>query len=140
MSSNKSYYELMQLETFEERFRYLQKNQKIGFETFGPDRIFNQKFYSSTEWKHCRNKIILRDNGCDLGHPDHPIYGKIYIHHINPLSMDDMTNPDILLNPDNLICMSLDTHNAIHFSDDRVLEKYTVVERSPNDTCPWKRG
>lgn len=130
----------MTLNTFEDRFHYLQTHCKIGVDTFGFDRYLNQKFYNSVEWKRVRNFVIARDNGCDLGMPDRPIYGKICIHHINPIDQQDVINSsDKLFNPDNLICVSQETHNAIHYGDDSIVHKYDVVERSPNDTIPWRK-
>lgn len=138
--SRKSYEELITFETFEERFRYLQTHSKIGVDTFGFDRYLNQKFYNSVEWKRVRNFVIARDNGCDLGMQDRPIYGKICIHHINPIDQQDVVNAsDKLFNPDNLICVSQETHNAIHYGDESIVHKYDVVERTPNDTIPWRK-
>lgn len=136
--SIRTYSELITLPTFEERFKYLKIGGRVGEETFGYDRIFNQKFYSSTEWKQLRHHIIVRDNGCDLGIKDRMIYGPIYIHHINPILLDDIRNAtDILLNPEYLISTSFPTHNAIHYGDERLIVK-APIERRPNDTCPWR--
>lgn len=138
---NKSYSELQTLETFEERFRYLQTHSVIGVDTFGHGRYMNQKFYKSAEWKRIRNYVIVRDNGCDLGIPDRQILGTIYIHHINPITQDDIINStEKLFDPENLICVSLETHNAIHYGDDSIVHKYDINERSPNDTSPWLKG
>lgn len=139
--SIRTYSELMTLPTFEERFKYLQLKGQVGKETFGFDRIFNQKFYTSQEWKRVRREVILRDNGCDLGSEDHPIPEKqpIYIHHMNPILLDDINNrTEILLNPEFLISTTFPTHNAIHYGDENLLPK-GPIERSKNDTCPWKR-
>lgn len=134
----RSYSELLQLKTFEERFAYLKIAGEVGNPTFGYDRYFNQQFYHSSEWRRARNEIILRDNGCDLGIPDYEIYGRIYIHHINPITKDDVENfSDRLLDPDNLICVTFDTHNAIHYGDEHTLPK-VPIERVPGDTCPWR--
>ena len=134
-----SYNEMAQFPTFEERYRYLKQNAKVAEDTFGFERYLNQQFYKSREWQQIRNYIIVRDNGCDLGCPDRPIQGNIYIHHINPISKEDVIeHSDKLVDPNNLVCVSLETHNAIHYGDDQILEKYEFVERTPNDTCPWK--
>lgn len=137
----KSYKELMTLDTYESRLKYLQTHNKVGYDTFGNLRLLNQALYKSYEWKKIRTKVILRDKGCDLGCPDRPIFGKIYIHHINPITADDILkrNP-IIFNMDNLISVSMETHNAIHYGDESVIHKYDVVERYPGDTCPWKKG
>ena len=135
----RSYKELSRLATFEERFKYLQLKGAVGRDTFGFDRWFNQQFYRSAEWKHIRDSVILRDNGCDLGIPGREIYGKIIIHHLNPISLKDIEdNTDILMDPDNLITTTHMTHNAIHYGDDHLLMKDPIV-RKPNDTCPWKQ-
>ena len=136
---SKSYRELSALPTFEERFRYLKLHGTVGKDTFGFDRIFNQVFYTrSAEWKRIRNRVIIRDNGCDLGIEGYDIYGRIIIHHMNPITLDDIENAtDFLLNPDYLICVSHDTHNAIHYGNEYLLPK-VPIERCRNDTCPWK--
>lgn len=140
MKTIKRYSELSQLSSFEDRFRYLKLDGQVGVDTFGFDRYMNQQFYKSKEWKDIRDKVIVRDNGCDLGSPDNPIKGKIYIHHMNPLSPDDIENStENLLNPEYLICVSHATHNALHYGDDSILERNKIVERGPNDTCPWKK-
>ena len=134
----KSYRELVQLGTFDERFEYLNLSGKVSDPTFGYDRIFNQYFYHSSEWRRTRNGIILRDNGCDLGIPGYEIGNRIYIHHINPITKEDVEEmSDRLFDPDNLICVSFDTHNAIHFGTERTLPKIPI-ERAPGDMCPWR--
>ena len=136
----KTYKELSRLKTFEERFKYLQLKGAVGEDTFGFDRWINQQFYRSTEWRIVRNAVILRDDGCDLGDPEHPILGRVIIHHMNPVRKEDFDqNPDYLLNPDYLICVSHNTHNAIHYGDENLLSK-EWNPRTPNDTCPWKKG
>lgn len=136
--SIKTYSELMLLPTFEERFRYLQLNGSVCKETFGFDRYLNQNFYRSAEWKRVRDKVIIRDNGCDLGIEDRLIYGNVLIHHMNPINDKDIYNlTDILLNPEYLICVSHNTHNAIHYGNEELLVKAPIV-RTKNDTCPWK--
>ena len=136
----KSYSELSQLETFEERFEYLRLDGIVGKDTFGFDRIFNQKFYRSEEWKQVRDFVIVRDNGCDLGVEGHEIYGnRIIIHHMNPISIDDIRHSTRnLLDPEYLITTIHRTHNAIHYGDENQLIK-APIERVRNDTCPWRR-
>ena len=112
------YHELIQLPTFEERFEYLKLNGSVGEDTFGFDRFMNQLFYRSQKWKSIRDKVIVRDNGCDLGLDGYDIYGKIYIHHMNPIRVEDILDvTEYLLNPDYLICTTLETHNAIHYGN-----------------------
>lgn len=135
----KTYSEISLLKTFEERFRYLQLNGVVGEETFGFDRFINQAFYRSQEWKSIRDFVIIRDSGCDLGIDGHDIYSKVFIHHMNPILPRDIeTKSDLLLNPEYLITTTLDTHNAIHYGDESLLVT-APVERSRNDTCPWKK-
>lgn len=136
----KSYSELSQLETFEERFEYLRLDGIVGKDTFGFDRIFNQKFYRSEEWKQVRDFVIVRDNGCDLGIEGHKIFGnRIIIHHMNPISIDDIRHSTRnLLDPEYLITTIHRTHNAIHYGDEDQLIK-APIERVRNDTCPWRR-
>jgi len=134
----RTYSELSKRQTFEERYRYLQLNGIVGEETFGFDRFLNQQFYRSREWKAIRDMVIVRDNGCDLGVEGYEIHGKIYIHHMNPISkLDVRTQSDFLLNPEYLICTTHATHNSIHYGDEKLLMS-TLVERVPNDTCPWR--
>lgn len=135
----RNYHELKKLSTFEERFEYLKLHGTVGKDTFGFDRIFNQQFYRSSEWKRIRNTVIIRDNGCDLGIEGHDIFGKILIHHMNPISIKDIQNStDFLLNPDYLICVSHETHNAIHYGNKLLIRK-APIERTKNDTCPWRK-
>lgn len=134
----KTYTELVSIPTFEERFRYLELEGLVGRETFGFDRYLNQKFYRSPEWKRVRQEVIVRDNGCDLGMEDRPIFGKIIIHHINPISIDDLTQKESwVLNPEFLISTCKKTHDAIHYSDESILF-VEPIERKPNDTCLWR--
>lgn len=134
----RTYLELSQLPTFEKRYEYLKLGGIVGEETFGFDRYINQIFYKSKEWKDIRDCVIVRDNGCDLGMEGHEIYGKIFIHHMNPLSKKDLeARTRFLLDPEYLICTSLQTHNAIHYGDESLLLQMPA-ERSWNDTCPWK--
>ena len=135
----RTYSDLIQLPTFEERFRYLQLNSSVGKETFGFDRYLNQNFYRSAEWKRIRDKVIIRDNGCDLGIEDRLIYGRVIIHHMNPVTDKDIVDlTSFLLNPEYLICVSHNTHNAIHYGNEDLLMKGPVI-RTKNDTCPWKQ-
>ncbi len=134
----KTYSDLLKLCTFEERFRYLQLNGRVAQETFGFSRFINQNFYSTPEWKSVRDFVILRDSGCDLGIEGYDIHDRILIHHINPISTEDIiTRSEFLLNPEYLITTTHNTHNAIHYGDESMLMT-TFVERSRNDTCPWK--
>lgn len=136
----KSYSELSRLSTFEERYQYLKLHGVVGEDTFGYNRVFNQYFYHSPEWRRTRREVILRDNGCDLGLSGYDINGRIYVHHINPVTLEDVeTLSDRLFDPENLICVSFDTHNAIHYGDERGLPK-SPIERVPGDTCPWRRN
>lgn len=128
----KTYSELVRLSSFEDRFRYLKLRGKIGEDTFGFDRYFNQKFYRSYEWKQIRDQVIVRDGACDLGIPDREIFGKVIIHHMNPFRVEDLTGDaaEDLLNPEYLICVSHETHNAIHYGDESILPE-VYVERPP---------
>lgn len=135
----RTYTELIQLQTFEERYRYLQLNGSVGADTFGFDRYLNQTFYRSKEWKLIRDKVIVRDNGCDLGVEGYEIHGRIYIHHMNPLLLEDIIDrTEFLLNPEYLITTTHSTHNAIHYGDESLLVT-APIERAPNDTCPWRK-
>ena len=138
---NRTYSELITLPTFEERFKYLQLNGAVGRDTFGFDRYLNQYIYQrSQRWKSVRDKIIVRDNGCDLGVEGYSIYGRIIIHHINPISVEDiLSDRDWIFDPEFLICVSHRTHNAIHYGDESLLPQ-TLIERTKNDTCPWRRN
>ena len=135
----RTYSELCELPTFEDRFRYLQLNGVVGQDTFGFDRYLNQVFYRSPEWKRVRDMVIVRDNGCDLAMDGYDIRGRILIHHMNPVSLRDINdrNED-LLNPEYLITTTHQTHNAIHYGDESLLPR-GPIERKPFDTCPWKR-
>lgn len=134
----RTYSELITLPTFEERFRYLKLSGQIGIETFGFDRYINQVFYTSYEWRNLRDKILVRDNGGDMGLADYPINGRILVHHMNPITLQDITerNADIL-NPEYLISVGHDTHNAIHYGDESLLRTKVLVERCPGDTTLW---
>ena len=135
----RTYSELSRIDNFMDRFEYLSLKGTVAEETFGFDRYLNQKFYRSTEWRRLRNQIIVRDNGCDLGISGHDIFEHIFIHHMNPLKVEDLINStDYLLNPEYLICVSRLTHNAIHYGDKSLLPSMDLVERKPNDQCPWR--
>jgi len=135
----RTYSELITFPTFEERFRYLQLKGRVGDETFGFDRYLNQLFYNSREWRDLRNEVIVRDHGCDLGIEDRVIYGRVMIHHMNPISVDDiLKRSDFLLNPEYLISTISTTHNAIHYGDESLLFQ-APIERRKNDTCPWRQ-
>lgn len=135
----RTYSELMKLPTFEERFQYLKLNGAVGQDTFGFERYLNQTFYRSKEWKRIRDYVIIRDNGCDLAMDDREICDRIYIHHMNPIIANDILNEsEFLLDPEYLICTTQRTHNAIHYGDESLLYQ-GPIERTPNDTCPWKR-
>lgn len=138
MTSIRTYSELIKLPTFEERFRYLKLNGVVGEETFGFDRYINQAFYQSPEWRSLRNYIIIRDNGCDLGFPDRELNSRIYIHHMNPITKEDiLAMNEYVMNPEYLICVSKTTHDAIHYGDESLLVT-APIERRKNDTCPWR--
>ena len=135
----KTYSELISLPTFEERLEYLRLYGQVGEDTFGFDRYLNQLFYSSPEWKKIRQQVIIRDFGCDLGIRDHEISEKIYIHHMNPLTKEDIINKtEFLLNPEYLICVSYNTHQIIHYGNREFIYKQDPIIRSKNDTCPWR--
>lgn len=138
--NSRTYSELITIPTFIERYNYLRLGGKIGEDTFGFDRYINQLFYSSSEWKNFRSEMIIRDNGCDLGLEGYEINGLIILHHINPLRADDINLRRIerILNPENVICVSFNTHNAIHYGDDSLLITEPIM-RTKNDTCPWRR-
>ena len=133
----RSYRELSRLLTFEERYRYLRLQGKVGKDTFGFDRYLNQALYGSQEWKRFRREILIRDDGCDLGIPERLIQGKVLIHHINPLTAEDLEKrSSAIFDPDNVICVSHMTHQAIHYGDESLLSKDPIVRR-PGDHCPW---
>lgn len=137
----KTYSELITLPTFKERFEYLKIGGAVGKETFGYDRYLNQILYTSDEWRNFRRDIIIRDNGCDLACPGFEIPKgiKILIHHINPITVEDVLNRDPkIFDPENVIATTLNTHNAIHYGDASLLT-LAPLERSKNDTCPWRR-
>lgn len=136
----RTYSELIKIPTFKERFEYLKLGGQVGVETFGFDRYLNQTLYRSSEWKRFRRDVIIRDNGCDLAMDDYEIVGKILVHHIDPLTIEDVLkrHPKIF-DPENVICTSLNTHNAIHYGDASLLITEPII-RTKYDTCPWKRA
>lgn len=130
---------LSTIDTFKDRYRYLKLDGIVAYDTFGGKRWLNQAFYQSREWRKFRNDIIIRDKGCDLGLEDFPIQGKIIIHHLNPITLDDFyNNPECMLDSDNVVCVSHRTHQAIHYSNESLLYYQNYTERKPNDTIPWK--
>lgn len=134
----RTYTELSKIQTFEERYEYLRLGGSVGDTTFGFDRYLNQVFYRSQRWKAVRDFVILRDNACDLGVEGFDIYGKILIHHMNPITLKDIEKEsDYLLDPEFLICTTHNTHNAIHYGDESLLV-VSPIERRINDTCPWR--
>ena len=136
--SIKTYSELITIPTFEERFEYLQLKGSVGKDTFGYDRYLNQVLYRSPEWKRLRNQIIIRDNGCDLACDGYDVYGKVLIHHLNPITVEDvLARSRKVFDPDNLVCVSHSTHNAIHYGDVDLLVTGPII-RTKNDTCPWR--
>jgi hypothetical protein len=133
----KSYSDMIQYSTFESRYDYLRLGGSVGAATFGHSRYINQAFYTSRIWISIRNEVIIRDNGCDLGIPDREIFDRVVIHHMNPITEDDIDElTHFALDPEFLVCVSRDTHNAIHFSDSNLLPKLPI-ERTPYDTSPW---
>ena len=135
----RTYTELVTLNSFADRYRYLQLYGSVGEETFGFDRFINQNFYKSQEWKSIRDFVIVRDNGCDLGVDGYEIHGNIYIHHMNPIMLKDIIHQsEFLLDPEYLISTTFNTHNAIHYGDENSIIKDPIV-RSKNDTCPWRQ-
>lgn len=140
MKSNiKTYSDLIQISSFIERYRYLRLGGKAGEITFGNDRYLNQTLYRSLEWKSFRRDMIIRDNGCDLGMDGYSIQGKIMLHHINPITIEDMYNRSpAIFDEENVICVSARTHNAIHYGDEELLMIDEIIERRPNDTIPWR--
>lgn len=138
MLRSKNYSELIRIPTFKDRYNYLRLDGDVGSVTFGFDRYLNQRFYHSGEWRSIRNHVIARDKGCDMAMDGRIIYEKIYIHHINPICMKDIELArDLLLDPEYLVCVSHDTHNAIHYGTESLLPKDPIIRR-PGDTCPWR--
>ena len=131
--------EVYRRKTFEERYAYLKLGGIVGESTFGYDRYLNQTLYKSGLWRASRDLVIIRDEGCDLGDPDREIFGRIIVHHLNPITIEQIEQNDpFLFDPEFLICTSDNTHNAIHYGDESLLVQLPI-ERRPNDTCPWAR-
>lgn len=136
----RTYSELKDIPTFKERYKYLKLSGKVGLDTFGFDRYLNQTFYKSPEYRKIRQEVILRDNGCDLGLDGYEIFGKILVHHMNPITKRDiLERSDYALNPEYLICVSHNTHNAIHYGDESLLQLDIPIVRKPNDQAPWRK-
>lgn len=135
----RTYSELVKIDSFKERFDYLRIGGKVGDVTFGYDRYLNQLLYTSKRWRKLRDEILIRDEGCDMAHPDWVIPGKIIVHHMNPIELEDLEEGnEEVFDPEYLVCVSATTHIAIHFSDDKLLlQEY--VPRHSGDTCPWVR-
>lgn len=140
MMTMRTYTELSKLKTFEERFEYLKLNGIVSERTFGGSRWMNQMFYQQIpEWKEARRKVIVRDLGCELGLDGYPIKGRIIVHHMNPITKDDISGrSELVLDPEYLICVSQTLHDAIHYGNAELLPK-KYEERKPGDTCPWKQ-
>lgn len=137
---SKSYSELIQISNFRDRFNYLKIGGMVGEMTFGSHRELNQSLYTSQEWKDIRREVIIRDNGNDMGADGYEIVGSIYIHHINPITIEDLLKKrDCIFNLENLISVSFNTHNAIHYGDFNLISRNELVVRTKNDTCPWRR-
>lgn len=135
----KTYSELIAIPTYIERYRYLRLGGTVGRKTFGVYRRLNQEFYRSRQWLHFRNEIIIRDRGQDLAFDGMDIHGAIAIHHLNPIAVEDIVNSSpALFDPENVVCCTFNTHQAIHYGDESLLPIDLFVERSPNDTCPWR--
>jgi hypothetical protein len=139
MTITRTYSELCKFDTFDERFDYLKLHGEVGYSTFGFDRYINQQFYASNEWKQAREYVIWRDNGCDLGIPGYEIFRGLFIHHINPMVVDDIIHQEEwVINPEYLITTTQKTHNAIHYGNKSLLPK-VVMARIPGDTMLWNR-
>ena len=137
----RTYSELIELPTFEERYKYLRLDGRVGEDTFGFDRYINQSFYKSREWKDIRDYVITRDNGCDLAVEGYAIHGRILIHHMNPITKSDILDrSEFLLNPEYLISTVKSTHDAIHYGDEQSLINREPITRYKNDTCPWRHN
>lgn len=135
---SKSYSELVSIHGYKERFDYLKIGGKVGLETFGSDRYLNQMLYVSPKWKQFRREMIIRDNGCDMAHKEHPVFERLVLHHINPITVLDVVNRDPkIFDPENVVCVNHMTHEALHYGSEDLLPK-DPVERKPNDTCLWR--
>lgn len=137
----RTYSELIKIPTFIGRFNYLRLDGDVGKETFGYDRYLNQILYHSQEWKRFRKAMIVRDCGFDLAHPDRPTTERIILHHLNPITLEDIEKRrSCVFDPENVVCTTLNTHNAIHYGDEKLLYKDILVERTSGDTCPWRKA
>lgn len=135
----KTYSEMCRFSTFEERYRYLELKGKVGKETFGRTRFMNQSFYQSPRWQQIRAQVILRDNGCDLAMPGYSVGKRCVVHHINPITEEDILNDaDCLYDMENLVTVRFDTHNAIHYGDPALMRIALIQDRKPNDMIPWR--
>lgn len=138
MTMIRTYSDLLKLKTFKDRFEYLNLSGNVGNSTFGYDRYLNQRLYKSSSWQKVRDKVIIRDDGLDLACAEKPIFGRIVIHHMNPIKKEDILyRPDYVFNPEYLISVSEQTHKAIHYGDFSLISS-TLIERKPNDTIPWR--
>ena len=138
MTLTRRYSEIRQLTNLKDRFEYLRIGGIVGDSTFGFNRYLNQTLYTTKRWRSVRDSVIIRDNGCDMGLEDYPIFGPVVIHHMNPMTIDDIVEGrEWVFDPEYLICVSDRTHRAIHYGDENLLPK-GLVQRSPDDTCPWK--
>lgn len=134
----RTYSEAIQISDFLDRFHYLQLHGEVGRDTFGFDRWLNQRFYHDPSWRKVRNECIIRDEGCDLAHADRPIYKNLIVHHIDPITKDDVVNRDPkLFDLNNLICVSSITHRALHYGDEKSI-MFEPIVRAKNDMCPWR--
>lgn len=134
----RNYKNMTRVQSFEERYEYLKLSGVVGESTFGFDRYLNQLLYKSKKWKQTRDRVIIRDGGCDLGIDDREIHDRIIVHHMNPITIEDVElERDIVFDPEFLVCTSLNTHNAIHFGDISKIQRLPI-ERRKNDTCPWR--
>lgn len=138
MTLLKTYEELIAIPRYKDRYEYLRITGSVGLETFGSDRLLNQTLYHSSEWQQFRHHVIVRDNGCDLAHPDFQINGRIIIHHLNPLTVEQVKNRDpLIFDMNNVVCVSHQTHNAIHYGDETQIREEQLIERRPGDTKLW---
>lgn len=138
MQKIRYYSELIRIDSYLDRFEYLRLNGVPANITFGGHRWMNQELYRSRKWKKVRDHVILRDEACDMAHPDYEIRTKLIVHHLNPITIDDLLDEsELVFDPEFLVCVSYDTHNAIHYGDSSLLQLPPIVRR-PNDTCPWK--
>lgn len=136
---SKCYTELINIKAFEDRIRYLMTNGIVGDMTFGGHRHLNQMLYQSEQWKNAKRQVIIRDGGCDLAHEDYPIAGSVYVHHIEPITIENVLNRDYcVFDLENLVSTSFTTHNLIHYGNEEGIKMLKIPVRKPNDTCPWR--